>query len=181
MFFMSEHPLICVFFLNCGFVVVQMLSCVQLFVTSMDCSTPGFPVLLEFAETHVHWVGDAIQPSCPLLSPSPAFNLSLSGRWNAHPTTGKMPWRLSFRLACQILPRKSFTRCGKWNLTFELVHKVFLPPPTPDCVPTYTSQVSLWKGQTIMKTLRGPRKPPFESLLCLETLKTLLKCTFAIT
>ena len=47
---------------------------------SMDCSTPGLPVHLqlpEFTETHVHWVSDAIQPSRPLLSPSPpAFNLS---------------------------------------------------------------------------------------------------------
>ena len=37
----------------------------------MDCSTPGFPVhyyLLEFAQTHVHKVGDAIQPSHPLPS-----------------------------------------------------------------------------------------------------------------
>ena len=46
----------------------------------MGCSTPGLPVrhpLLEFTQTHVHWVGDAIQPSHPLLSPSPpAFNLS---------------------------------------------------------------------------------------------------------
>ena len=46
----------------------------------MDCSTPGFPVhhqLLELAQTHVHWVSDAIQPSHPLSSPSPpAFNLS---------------------------------------------------------------------------------------------------------
>ena len=39
----------------------------------MECSTPGFPVLHylpDFAQTHVHWVGDAIQPSdlcCPLL------------------------------------------------------------------------------------------------------------------
>ena len=45
----------------------------------MDCSTPGFPIppcLLEFAQTHFHWVGDAIQPSYLLLSPSPpAFNL----------------------------------------------------------------------------------------------------------
>ena len=31
---------------------------------------------LEFTQTHVHWVGDAIQPSHPLSSPSPAFNLS---------------------------------------------------------------------------------------------------------
>jgi len=47
---------------------------------SHDCSTPGFPVhhqLLEFTQTHVHRVGDAIQPSHPLSSPSPpALNLS---------------------------------------------------------------------------------------------------------
>ena len=46
----------------------------------MDCSTPGLPVhhqLPEFTKTHVHWVSDAIQPSHPLLSPSPpALNLS---------------------------------------------------------------------------------------------------------
>ena len=39
----------------------------------MDCSTPGFPVLqclLELAQTHVHWVHDAIQPSHPLSPPS---------------------------------------------------------------------------------------------------------------
>ena len=46
----------------------------------MDCSTPGFPVhhqLLELTQTHVHCIGDAIQPSHPLSSPSPpAFNLS---------------------------------------------------------------------------------------------------------
>ena len=46
----------------------------------MDCSTPGLPVhhqLPGFTQTHVHWVGDAIQPSQPLSSPSPpAFSLS---------------------------------------------------------------------------------------------------------
>ena len=39
----------------------------------MDCSTQGFPILyylLEFAQIHVHWISDAIQPSRPLLSPS---------------------------------------------------------------------------------------------------------------
>ena len=48
--------------------------------TPMDCSTPGFPVLLyhlKFTQTHVHWVGDATQPSHLLSFPSPpAFNLS---------------------------------------------------------------------------------------------------------
>ena len=40
----------------------------------MNCSTPGLPVhhqLLEFTQTHVHWVSDAIQPSHPLSSPFP--------------------------------------------------------------------------------------------------------------
>ena len=46
----------------------------------MDFSTPSFPVLHclpEFAQMHVQWVGDAIQPPHPLLSPSPpAFSIS---------------------------------------------------------------------------------------------------------
>ena len=45
----------------------------------LDCSTPGFPVyyqLLEFAQPHVDWVGDAIQLFHPLSSPSLALNLS---------------------------------------------------------------------------------------------------------
>ena len=46
----------------------------------MDCSTPGFPALQylpEFAQIHAHRIGDAIQPTHPLLSPSPpALNLS---------------------------------------------------------------------------------------------------------
>ena len=61
-------------------VLVQLLSRVQLFVTPMNCSTPGLPdyhQLPEFTQTHVRWVGDAIQPSHPLSSPSPP-TLSLS-------------------------------------------------------------------------------------------------------
>ena len=45
----------------------------------MDSSTPGFPVLhhlMEFAQTHVYWVGDTIWPSNPLLPPSSALILS---------------------------------------------------------------------------------------------------------
>ena len=58
-------------------VVVQ--SCPNL-CNLMDCSMPVFPVLhrlLEFVQTHVHWVSDTIQPSHPLLPPSSlALNLS---------------------------------------------------------------------------------------------------------
>ena len=75
------------FFLGTGTCVcwttVQLSPVTQLcpiLCDSMDCSTPGFHVnhqLLELAQTHVHRVGDAIQPSHPLSSPSPpAFNIS---------------------------------------------------------------------------------------------------------
>ena len=68
------HP----WFLHCTFSSVQFSRSVWL-CNPMDCSTPGLPVhhqFLEFTQIHIHWVGDAIQPS-PLLSPSPpAFNLS---------------------------------------------------------------------------------------------------------
>ena len=63
--------------------MVQFSSVTQSCLTlcdPMDCSTPGFPVhhqLLELAQTHVLQGGDAIQPSHPLLSPSPpTSNLS---------------------------------------------------------------------------------------------------------
>ena len=63
-----------------NFVVVQSLSPVWLIVTPWTTAPPGSPVLhylLEFAQTHVHWVSDVNQPSHPLASPSPpALNLS---------------------------------------------------------------------------------------------------------
>ena len=65
--------------MNAFFFSVQLLSRVRLSATP-DCSMPDFPVhhqLLELTQTHVHHVGDAIQPSYPLSPASPpAFNLS---------------------------------------------------------------------------------------------------------
>ena len=85
----------------------------------MNCSVPGLPVrhqLLEFTQTHVHWVGDAMQPSHPLSSPSsPALNLSQHqglSKWvsslhqvakiwsfsfNISPSN-EHPWLVSFRM-----------------------------------------------------------------------------------
>ena len=89
------------------------------FCHPMDCSMPGLPVhhqLPEFTQTHIHWVGDATQPSCPLSSPSPpAFYLSqhqvftndvaLCIRWpnywsfsfNINPSK-EYSWLISFRI-----------------------------------------------------------------------------------
>ena len=72
----------------------------------MDCNTPGFPVhyqLLEPAQTHVHRVCDAIQPSNPLSSPSlPAFSLSQhQGLFQSISSLHWWPkdWRVSFNIS----------------------------------------------------------------------------------
>ena len=66
-------------FIFSSFSSVQSLSRVRLFATPITFSTPGLPVhyqLPESTQAHVHWVGDAIQPTHPLLSLSPlALNL----------------------------------------------------------------------------------------------------------
>ena len=85
---------------------VQFLSRVQLFATPMDCRTPGLPVhhqLPELAQTHVHRVGDAIEPSHPLSSPSPpAFNLSqYQGLFQWVSSSHQVPKVLDFQLQHQ--------------------------------------------------------------------------------
>ena len=89
----------------------------------MNCSTPGFPVhhqLPELAQTHVHRVSDAIQPSQPLSSPSPpAFNLAqhqglfqwvLQMRWPKYwsfsfsiSPSNEYSGQISFRIDCLYL------------------------------------------------------------------------------
>ena len=88
------------------FAAVQMPSHIWLFMTPMDCSTLGFPVLhhvSELTQTHVHWVCDAIQPSCfccpLLLLPSVfpfirvfSYESALHIRWPKH-------WSFSFSIS----------------------------------------------------------------------------------
>ena len=84
--------------------MLSHLSCVWLCVTPWDCSTPGFPVLhylLKFAQIHVHWVSDAIQPSHPPLSPSPpVLNLSKHpSNESALPIRWPKYWSFSFSIS----------------------------------------------------------------------------------
>ena len=77
----------------------------------MDCNTPCFPVyhkLPEFTQTHVHWIGDAIQPSHPLLPPSPpAFNLSQH--------QGLFKWVSSSHQVAKVLEFQLWHQSFQWN------------------------------------------------------------------
>ena len=73
----------------------------------MDCSMPGLPIhhqLPEFTQTHVHWVGDAIQPSHPLSSLSPPASRSfpsikvVSNEWVLYIRWPK-DWSFSFNIS----------------------------------------------------------------------------------
>ena len=88
-----------------------------------DCSTSGLPVhhqLLEFTQTHVHWVGDAIQPSHPLSSPSPPV-LNLSGiRIFSSESVLCIRWPkvLEFQLSTLVLPIPQFKSINSLVLSF---------------------------------------------------------------
>ena len=80
----------------------------------MDCNMPGFPVLhclLEFAQIHVHWVGDVIQWSHPLRPPSPfAFSLAQHQglfQWISSPWQVAKEFELQHQ-SCQWILRTDF-------------------------------------------------------------------------
>ena len=77
----------------------------------MNCSMPGFPVhhqLPEFTQTHVHCVGDAIQPSHPLSSPSPpALNLS-SFRVFSNESALRMRWPKYWNFSFNIITSNEY-------------------------------------------------------------------------
>ena len=82
----------------------------------MDCSTPGFPVhhqLPELAQTRVHRVSDAIQPSHPLSSPSPVFNLSQH--------QGLFQWVSSFHQVAKVLEFQLQHQSFQWILRTDFL------------------------------------------------------------
>ena len=83
---------------------------------TMDCSMPGLPVhcqLLEFTQTHVHWVVDTIQPSYPLLSPAPALNLSQH--------QGVFKWASSLHQVAKVLEYQLKHQSFQWTLKTDLL------------------------------------------------------------
>ena len=91
----------------------------------MSLSTPGLPVhyqLPESTQTHVHWVGDAIQPSHPLLSPSPpALNLFQH--------QGLFKWVSSSHEASKVLEFQLQHQSLQWTLRTDLLQDGLVGSP----------------------------------------------------
>ena len=129
----SSLYILCVFcrFLICGYhkgyrkMIHQFSSVTQSCPTlwnPMDCSMPGLPVhhqLPEFTQTHVHWVGDAIQSSLPLLSASPpAFNLSQH--------QGLFKWVSSLHLVAKVLELQLQHHSFQWIFRTDFLQEVLV-------------------------------------------------------
>ena len=133
----------------------------------VDHSMPGLPVhhqLPESTQTHLHWVTDAIQPSHPLLSPSPsAFNLSQH--------QGLFKWVSSLHQVAKVLEFQLQHQSFQWTLRTDLLQNGLVgspcsprdsqePSPTPQFKsinslalsllhsPTLTSIHDYWKNHS---------------------------------
>ena len=121
--------------MSCCCLVTQL--CLTL-CNPMDC-TPGLPVLhhlLELAQTHVHWVSDAIQPSHPLSSPSPAFNLS----WHQ----GFFYWVSSLHQVAKVLELQ--------HQSFQWIFRIDF------------FRIDWFDLFAVKETLKSSLAPPFESI-----------------
>ena len=136
----------------------------------MDCRTPGFPVhhqLPELTQTHVHWVGDAIQPSHPLrpiLPPSIFPRITVFSKESVLPT--RWPKVLVFELPHQsfqwILGLISFRM--DW-LDLLVVQGTQESSPTPQFKSINSSALSFLYSLTLTQLLEKPWLWPDRPLL----------------
>ena len=136
---------------------LQFSSVTQLSPTlydTVDCSRSAFPVhhqVPELAKTHVHWVGDAIQPSQPLSSPSPAFNLSQHQdllQWVS--SLHQMAKVLEFQLQHQSFHEYSGLICLRmYWLDLLAVHGTLKSSPTPQFKSINSSALSFLHSPTL--------------------------------
>ena len=111
----------------------------------VDCSTPGCPVLhylQKFAQTNVHWVSDAIQPSHPLSSPSPpALNLSQH--------QGLFQWVSSSHQVTKILELQLQHQSFQWIFRVDFLQDglVWSPCYPRNSLRVLFSSTTFWKHQ----------------------------------
>ena len=134
---------------------VQLLSCVHL-CGPMDCSMLGFAIqqLPELIQTHGHWVGDAIQPSHPLSSPSPpAFSLfQYQGLFQGVSSSHQVAEVLDFQFPASVLPMNiqdwfPLRLTGLISLLFKGLSRVF--NTTVQKHQFFSTQLSLWSNSHI--------------------------------
>ena len=145
-------------FITSGLSVQISRSVVSNSLRPMDCSTPGLPVhhqLPEFTQTHLHWVDDAIQPSHPLLSPSPpTFNLSQH--------QGLSKWVSSLHQVAKVLEfqlqHQSFQRIFRTDFLWDgLVGSPCSPRDSQESFQTHSSKASiLWCSAFFIVQLSHP-------------------------
>ena len=114
----------------------------------MDCSTPDFPVLYrvpEFAQTHVHWVGDAIQTSYPLSSPyPPTFNLS-QDRVFSNESVLHIRWPEYWSFSFSINPSNEYSGLISFRINwFYFLANQCSPPQKCNSLPSPFHSISYW-------------------------------------
>ena len=118
----------------------------------MDCSTPAFPVHHQFpelAQTHVHWVGDAMQPSHPLLYPSPSASIFLSIRVFSNESVLHIRWPEYWSFSFSISPSNEYSglisfRMDWLDLLKSKGHSRVFSNTTVQKHQFFSAQLSLW-------------------------------------
>ena len=129
----------------CLFSSVQSLSCVRLFVTpwtSARQASLSFTISQEFTQSHVHWISDAIQPSHPLLIPSPPA-LSLSQH------QGLFSWKSALCIR--------WPKYGVWSFSFSI-------SPSNECSGLISFRIDWFDLLAVQGTLKSPPTPQFKSI-----------------
>ena len=115
---------------------------------SMDCSTPGLPVhhqLPELTQTYVHQVGDAIQPSHPLLSPSPPASIPPSIRIFSNEPVLCIRWPKSWSFSFSISPSNEYL--GLISFTIEWFDLLAVQGTLKSLLQHHSSKASiLWRS-----------------------------------
>ena len=128
----------------------------------MNHSTPGLPVhhqLLEFTKTHVHRVCDAIQPSHPLLSPSPPASI----RVFSNESTLRMRWPKYWSFSFSISPSKEHP--GLISFKMDWLNHLAVQGALKSILQHHSSKASiLWCSAFFMVQLSHP---------CMTTGKTI--------
>ena len=141
--------------------------CLTLWPYEPQHARPPFPVhhqLLESTQSHVHWVGDAIQPSCPLLSPSPpALNLSQhQGLFKGFSSSHQVAKVLEFQLqhqSFQWTPRTDFFRMD-WLDLLAVQGDSQEPCPT-----SQFKSIDFWCSAFVIVQLSHPYMPAGKTIV----------------